>query len=59
MSLSFKIVQYKNLSNWSVSHLLANQFNYNEDFKLDVGINTDLLEDTIKDVIKEKVGFNK
>jgi len=35
MTVSFKTLRYKNLSNWSVAHLLANQFNYNEDFKLE------------------------
>ncbi len=35
MIVSFKTLRYKNLSNWSVAHLLANQFNYNEDFKLE------------------------
>ncbi|MCT3773143.1 restriction endonuclease subunit S [Elizabethkingia anophelis] len=35
MAVSFTTLRYKNLSNWSVAHLLANQFNYNEDFKLE------------------------
>lgn len=35
MTVSFQKLRYKNLSNWSVAHLLANQFNYNEDFKLE------------------------
>ncbi|UKY85841.1 restriction endonuclease subunit S [Elizabethkingia anophelis] len=35
MTISFTTLRYKNLSNWSVAHLLANQFNYNEDFKLE------------------------
>lgn len=35
MTVSFQKLRYKNLSNWSVSHLLANQFNYNEDFRLE------------------------
>jgi hypothetical protein len=36
---------------------LTKHYKDNEKFKLDFGANTDLLEDTIKDVIKEKVGF--
>lgn len=35
MTVSFQKLRYKNFSNWSVAHLLANQFNYNEDFKLE------------------------
>lgn len=35
MNTILKKVRYKSLTNWSVSHLLANQFGYNEDFKLE------------------------
>lgn len=35
MSIIFQKISYKALNNWSVSHLLANQFGYNEDFKLE------------------------
>ena len=31
----FSTVPYKHLTNWSVAHILANQFNYNDDFKLE------------------------
>ncbi|NOQ24835.1 MAG: N-6 DNA methylase [Bacteroidales bacterium] len=30
--LSFQLFRYKNLPNWSVSHLLSNTFDYNENF---------------------------
>jgi len=35
MTVSFQTLQYKNINNWSVAHLLANQFNYNEEFELE------------------------
>ena len=38
---------------------LNKHFKDNETFKLEFGNSTDLLEDTIKEVIKEKVGFGK
>lgn len=38
---------------------LNKHYKDNEKFKLDFGANTDLLEDVIKNVIKEKVGFGK
>lgn len=38
---------------------LTKHYKDNEKFKLDFGESTDLLEDVIKDVIKEKVGFDK
>jgi len=31
---SFQLFRYKDLRNWSVSHLLANTFNYNDSFNL-------------------------
>lgn len=34
MNTILKTISYKNLSNWSVAHLLANDFNYNKDFPL-------------------------
>lgn len=30
----FQLIRFKNRTNWSVSHLLANTFNYNKDYKL-------------------------
>ena len=38
---------------------LNKHYKDNEHFKLDFGESTDLLENTIKDIIKEKVGFGK
>lgn len=58
MSLSFKIVQYKNLSNWSVSHLLANQFNYNEDFKLE-RIGSFLLRNKTQVVVDDETTYKR
>jgi len=34
MNTILKTISYKNLSNWSVAHLLANDFDYNEEFPL-------------------------
>lgn len=34
MSNFFKTIRYQRLANWSVSHLLANQFGYNDAFEL-------------------------
>ena len=34
MNTILKTISYKNLSNWSVAHLLANDFDYNEEFQL-------------------------
>ena len=35
MNISFEKLRFKELSNWSIAHLLANQFNYNKDYKLE------------------------
>jgi hypothetical protein len=34
MSLLLKTIKYRELSNWSIAHLMESQFNYNKAYKL-------------------------
>jgi len=54
--LSF--VQYQECDNWSVSHLLTNQFDYNQNYKL-VKISTFLIRDKTQIVLEDDVEYKR
>lgn len=58
MNISFEKLRFKELSNWSISHLLANQFNYNKDYKLE-RIGNFLIRNKTQVVIEDDVVYKR